>query len=469
MLYLTNTLTGKKEEFKPIHKGEASMYNCGPTVYYYAHIGNLRAYIFADILRRALEYLGYKVKQIINVTDIGHLQSDADEGEDKMTLALKREGKSLSLEAMKEVASFYFEAFKNDLEKLNIKFPDKFPFASEHIKEDIELIQKLTEKGFTYKTSDGIYYDISKYPQYGKLGNQKSNETDSRVINPEKRNSKDFALWKFSAQGGSDSVGNVSIGYESPFGKGFPGWHIECSAMSMKYLGETFDIHTGGVDHIPVHHNNEIAQSEAATGQPLANYWLHNAFLNMENAKMAKSEGNILTLKVLEEKGIHPLSYRFFLLQARYGSPVNFSWEALEGAQSGFTRLVKQLRNFEIGKVDQNYLNKFKELIEDDLDTPAILALIQEILKNDSLTDADKKATILEFDKVLGLNLDKVELRDKYLEITSLPQEIQDLISDRETARTSQNWSEADKIRKTLEERGYEIEDQSNGPRILKV
>src|SRR3989338_1821766 len=405
MLYLTNTLTSKKEEFKPIHKGEASMYNCGPTVYYYAHIGNLRAYVFADILRRALEYLGYKVKQIINVTDIGHLQSDADEGEDKMTLALKREGQPLTLESMRKIADFYFDAFRSDLKKLNIELPDKFPFASEHIKEDIELIQKLTEKGFTYKTSDGIYYDISKYPQYGKLGNQKSNETDSRVINPEKRNSKDFALWKFSAQGGSDSVGNVSIGYESPFGKGFPGWHIECSAMSIKYLGETFDIHTGGIDHIPVHHNNEIAQSECATGKTFVNYWLHNAFITVESKKMAKSEGNFMRVTDLMKREIHPLSYRYWLLTSHYRTPANFTFKAVEGTQIAFESLVHFVARYSGGKIKQDIINDILGDLQNDFNTAYALARLHHLIEKEPTADA--AATIVAIDSLTGLSIER--------------------------------------------------------------
>ncbi len=436
------------------------MYNCGPTVYDYAHVGNLRAYVFADILRRTLEYLDYKVNQVVNVTDIGHLSGDGDEGEDKMTKALKREGKPMTLSAMREIADFYFEAFKVDLKKLNNKEPEHFPFASDHIKEDIDLIEKLTEKGYTYRTSDGIYFDTDKMPNYGKLGNQSDSASSkhSRIgINPEKKNSRDFAIWKF----------NSELGYDAPFGKGFPGWHIECSAMSMKYLGETFDIHTGGIDHIPVHHNNEIAQSESATGKPYVNYWLHNAFVNMGENKMAKSEGGFITLEALEERGVHPLSYRYWLLQAKYSTQIEFGFEALQGAQNGFKKLLKEIQGLDGGgTVDKNYIEKFNSVIDDDLNTPEALALLQTLLKDESVPDANKKATILEFDKVLGLNLDSLSLSDTYLNIRDLPHVVQNLIEKRENARKNKEWIESDKIRDELKSRGYQIEDKPEGPQI---
>jgi len=284
-VFLYNTLTGKKEEFKPLKTGEATVYTCGPTVYNYAHIGNLRAYVFADVLRRTLEYAGYKVKQVMNITDVGHLTSDADDGDDKMIKALKREGKPFTFEAMQEIARKYETAFKEDLRALNIEIPRDVPRASEHITEDIELARILLEKDVAYRTSDGIYFDISKYPEYGTRGGFKLGELKegARVaVNAEKKNPRDFSLWKFST---------TDLGWDfPPYGKGFPGWHIECSAMSRKYLGQPFDIHTGGIDHIPTHHQNEIAQSEAAYGLPLANYWMHNEHLNMGEAKMAKSD-----------------------------------------------------------------------------------------------------------------------------------------------------------------------------------
>src|SRR3989344_5789285 len=451
-IFLHNTLTGKKEEFKPIKKDEVSMYNCGPTVYNHAHIGNLRSYIFADILRRTFEYNGYKVKQVINITDIGHLSSDGDDGEDKMTKALKREGKPLTLTAMREVADFYFEKFKEDLIALNIELPTEFPFASDHVTEDVALIEKLSEKGFTYKTSDGIYFDISKFPAYGKLGNINLVEKgESRIgVNPEKRNSRDFAVWKF----------NNELGYEAPFGKGFPGWHIECSAMSIKYLGPEFDIHTGGIDHIPVHHNNEIAQSVCA-GYPYAHYWMHNAFLTTESEKMAKSGENFITLQTLKEKNIDPLAYRYLLLTAQYSSPLQFSWEALEGAQTALKKLRELMSRMPLDtdesdlKITEEYKKKFNECVNSDLDTPKALALIWEIAKG-TLSQKEKRDLILEFDKVLGLRLDKIETFE-------IPENIELLIKNRDKARADEDFTKSDEIRKEIEVLGYEVKDTPEG------
>ena len=447
-IHLHNTLTGQKEVFKPLKAGEVSMYNCGPTVYNYAHIGNLRSYVFADTLRRVFEYNGYKVNQVINVTDIGHLSSDSDDGEDKMTKALKREGKPLTLKAMREVADFYFEKFKEDLKSLNIETPEHFPFASDHIQEDIDLVQKLEDKGFTYKTSDGIYFDIKKFPEYGRLGNIKiSDDTESRIgVNPEKRNSQDFALWKF----------NNELGYDAPFGKGFPGWHVECSAMSVKYLGPEFDIHTGGIDHIPVHHNNEIAQSVCA-GDPYAKYWLHNAHLNIGENKMAKSGDNFITLATLRDKNIDPIALRYVFLSARYSSPLQFSWEALEGAQTTLKRIKEKLKYYpDGGSVIET---KFNEHINDDLDTPKAIAIISEIISNPEYSDADKKATILDFDKVLGLQLD----RQDNIEV---PDNVLELIKQRDEARANKDFAKSDELRSEIEKLGFAVRDTENGTQV---
>ena len=456
-IHLQNTLTGKKEVFKPLKEGEASMYNCGPTVYNYAHIGNLRSYVFADVLRRMFEYNGYKVKQVINITDIGHLSSDSDEGEDKMTKALKREGKPLTLPAMCEVANFYFEKFKEDLTALNIKMPKEFPFASDNIKEDIDLITKLDEKGFTYATSDGIYFDTSKFPEYGKLGNIINDKGESRIgLNPEKRNPRDFALWKFSSD----------LGFDAPFGKGFPGWHIECSAMSVKYLGPEFDIHTGGIDHIPVHHNNEIAQSVCA-GYPYARVWMHNAFLNVDSGKMAKSEENFITLQTLKEKGVDPLALRYLFLTAQYSSPLQFSWEALKGAETA----LKRLRTFfseSQGKLNvgigydseetlDGYKDNFLKYINDDLNTPKILDLIYK-LKDDGtiFLKENKRKLMLDFDKVLGLDLEKGET-------FTIEENVRKLIDERDSVRNNKDFTKSDEIRKEIEDLGYEVKDTPEG------
>jgi cysteinyl-tRNA synthetase len=353
-----NTLSRQKEDFSPIDKDEVRMYSCGPTVNNHAHLGNLRAYVFADILQKTLEYSGYKVKRVMNITDIGILSSDADTGEDKMTVALIREGKELTLKNMRELAEFYTEKFKEDLDRLNIRIPAEIYFASDYVKEDIELVKKLEEKGYAYKTSDGIYFDTAKMPDYGILrgGKTTRDEGHTRIAeNREKRNGEDFALWKFNSQ----------IGYESPFGKGFPGWHIECSAIGMRFLGDQFDIHTGGIDLIPTHHTNEIAQSESATGKkPFVRFWMHNEFVDTGNEKMSKSKGNFLQLKSLLEKNLHPITYRFWLLMASYRTKVNFLWEALEGAEVALKRLYNIYLGLgdDIGNVHEEYQNKFKEL-----------------------------------------------------------------------------------------------------------
>ncbi len=392
---LHNTLSGKLEEFKPIESGKISMYHCGPTVYDYVHIGNLRAFLLADILRRTFEFLGFEVKQVMNITDVG-IGGNNDEGEDKIIKGLKREGKAVSMESMKELGDFYTERFKEDIAKLNIKMPHVLPKASENIPEQIELIKVLEEKGFIYKTSDGVYFDVSKDAHYGKLGGV-GGETESRIEeNSEKRNQKDFALWKF----------NSNLGFESPWGQGFPGWHLECSAMSTKYLGNTFDIHTGGIDLAPIHHNNEIAQSENACGCELAHYWLHNEFVNVPEGKMAKSEGTGITLKTLEEKGFSPLSYRYFLLMAHYRTPVTFTWEALEAAQNAFNKIKKLVDSWpDGGKVNEPYKQQFIEKIENDLNTPQALALLWTMVKDKNLSPEDKKATAQNFCKVYGLGL----------------------------------------------------------------
>ena len=454
VLRLFNTLTRDKEEFKPVYAGEARLYHCGPTVYNFAHIGNLRAYVFADILRRTLEYNGYKIKQVINITDIGHLASDADDGEDKMVKALRREGKPLTLEAMKEVAEKYETAFRADLRKLNIKTDGtQFPRASEHISEDIELIQRLEAGGFAYKTGDGIYFDTAMAPEYGKLGNVNLEglRAGARVTaRAGKRNPTDFALWKF-VSGGLPSFG-------SPFGPGFPGWHIECSAMSRKYLGQPFDIHTGGVDHIGTHHNNEIAQSEAAYGFPLANYWLHSEFMNVAGEKMAKSEENFLTLRALAEKGVNPLSYRYYLLQTHYRSPLAFSWDALAGAQTAYLKLLAAFSHLE--KTPQQSSGQ-AESIQDDLNTPTLLARLWEFMKEKN------RNAVLDADKILGLDIENQSRRIAE-EAQAVPEKIKEPAARREAARLAKDFALADALRAEILAAGYEILDTDSGPIIRK-
>jgi len=459
---LHNTLSGKKEIFKPIQAGKVGMYNCGPTVYDRAHIGNLRAYIFADTLRRMFEYNGYSVKQIVNVTDVGHLSGenlgDADSGQDKMTKALVRENMPLTLSAMKEVATKYFDSFVEDMKDLNIELPEAFPRASETVEEDIQLIELLEKNGFTYITSDGVYFDTSRFKEYGKLGNIKIGalKEGARVaLNSEKKNPTDFALWK---------IATGDIGWSSPWGKGFPGWHIECSTMSRMYLGQPFDIHTGGIDHIPVHHNNEIAQSEAAFGVPLANYWLHNEFMNIKNSKMAKSDGNFLTLGSLEAKHISPLAYRYWLLTAHYRSPVNFTFSAVESAQTALIRLLATVSEYPLGgKIDLMYQEKFKSFINDDLDTSRAIALVWDLFKDSKIDPADKRATVIDFDRVLGLNIASLPHSKGFdsdeTAPSNIPIEITVLAETREEARKAKEWVKADAIRKEIQDRGFDVID----------
>jgi cysteinyl-tRNA synthetase len=465
-----NTLTREKEIFTPINPPNVGFYSCGPTVYNYAHIGNLRSYVFADILQKTLEFSGFKVKRVMNITDIGHLVSDGDDGEDKMAKGLKREGKPFTLEAMKELAVFYKDKFIEDLRAMNVKIPEIIPFASEHIKEDVEIIEKLLEKGFAYRTSDGIYFEIAKFPDYWNLsgGKQISEEkTESRIgENSEKKNQADFVLWKFSDKDG--------LGYETKIGKGFPGWHIECSAMSIKYLGEQFDIHTGGIDHIPVHHTNEIAQSEAYTGKkPFVKLWMHHEFLDTSSGeKMAKSGDGFITLRTVIEKGINPITYRFWLLMAHYKTKMNFNWEALEGAETALKRLYNLYTGLGAdigpsselagGHVHKEYQNKFKEYLEDDLDTPRALSLLWDVMKDPNMSDADKKATILDFDKVLGLGFEN-------LKEEIIPEEIKKLAEERELARENKDFKKSDELRKEINSLGYEIKDTAEGQKISKI
>lgn len=453
-----NTLTGKKDEFKPLKEGEVTMYNCGPTVYNYAHIGNLRAYIFVDILRKTFEYNGYKVTQVMNITDVGHLSGDADDGDDKMTKALKREGKPMTLEAMAEIAKFYTEAFVNDLKTLNIQLPSVMPKASDHIKENIEIIKILEEKGVAYKTPDGIYFDISKFPQYGKLGNinLSGQLVGARVeTNSHKKNPNDFALWKFATG---------SIGWSSPWGMGFPGWHIECSSMARKYLGQPFDIHTGGIDHIPTHHNNEIAQSETAFGTTFANYWMHNEHLILKSGKMSKSDGTVIYLKDLTVKGISPIAYRYFILLAGYRTPINFVEEVVEKiATSSLNRIYHQLSKLpEGGKIDQTYKAKFLQGINNDLNTAEAIAVIHEVLNDQTIAPADKLATILDFDKVLSLNLDIGRRQAKNAPQQAVPESVMALVEERKKARAAKDWEKSDAFRKIIEKMGYSIKDEGD-------
>lgn len=432
------------------------MYHCGPTAYGVQHIGNLSMFIFTDILRRTLEYEGLDVRQVINITDFGHLTSDADEGEDKMAKGLKNEGLSPTLENMRILAHKYGEIFLADIRKLNVETGGTaFPYASEYVPNQIGLIKKLEEKGFTYRTSDGIYFDISKYQAYGKLGGLSESDPQARVsANPEKKHPRDFALWKF----------NNELGFESEWGQGFPGWHIECSAMIIKILGEQIDIHTGGIEHIPVHHNNEIAQSESATDkEPFVKYWLHRAHLQIAGEKIAKSEGNVIYLSLIIEKGFSPLAFRYFLLNSHYRTPTNFTWEALEAAQNGYRKLKDAVSTWHVdtADIDNKYAKEFKSAIEDDLNTPEALAVVWKLVKDETVSPADKRATLLDFDKVLGLDLG----RNEY-EVKEIPGEVKRLMDEREEARKREDWPKADALRREIEKSGFNIEDSSGGPKL---
>lgn len=449
---LYNTLSGTTEDFAPIRKGEVKLYSCGPTVYDYAHIGNMRSYVFSDLVRRSLEYTGHDVTQVVNITDIGHLTSDADSGDDKMVKGLKRENLPLTLEGLKKLADKYEAAFKEDLKKLNIETPHHFPRATEYLKQEIELVEAIEKNGYAYRLDDGVYFDTGKLADYGKLGGLTPiDEAQARVGTGGKKSPRDFVLWKFSK--------DDKLGFESPFGRGFPGWHIECSAMSRSLLGQPFDIHTGGIDHIPVHHNNEIAQSEAAFGTKLANYWLHNEFVTVSDDKMAKSVGNFITVNTLIEKGFSPLAYRYMLLMSHYRSPANFTWEALGAAQTAYRRLKESFAElpkntlFSRGKVVKTYREKFETAIRNDVNTPEAIAVIWSLIGDESVMPKDKRATLLDFDLVLGLNLDSNISKAK----------------DIDAAREKKNYGMSDKLRAMYEAKGLIVKNTKSGTIVIGI
>lgn len=466
-LTLYNTLTRKKEEFKTLEPGIAKMYCCGPTVYNYAHIGNLRAYFFEDILKRVLLYNGYNVKHVVNITDVGHLVSDDDEGEDKMEKGSSREGKTVW-----EIADFYTNAFMNDISLLNIIPPAIYCKATDNIREQIDMIICLEKKGYSYITSDGVYYDTSKFSDYGKLAKLdiEGLEEGKRIeFSNEKKNKTDFALWKFSQKNEKRQME-----WESPWGTGFPGWHIECSAMSRKYLGDTFDIHCGGVDHIPIHHTNEIAQAEACTGKKFVNYWLHGEFLIEEKGKMSKSSGEFLRLQTLIDKGYSPLDFRYFLLMTHYRKKIRFSFENLDAAKNGFNKLKLRIAEIKLLVVDSNvieiertgkYLDKFIDCINNDLNAGEGLALTWEMLKDNNLNPSEKMLLTNVFDKIFGLDLNNVQALEKNIEI---PEEIIDLAEKRKIAKKNKDFKLADELRNRIKEKGYEVVDVKGGEYDIK-
>ncbi|MFA6434369.1 MAG: cysteine--tRNA ligase [Elusimicrobiales bacterium] len=463
-LRLYNTLQRAKKIFHPLKAGEAGIYTCGPTVYNYAHIGNMRTYLFEDVLVRSLKLFGYKVNRVMNITDVGHLTSDADTGEDKMELGARREGKSAW-----DIARFYTEAFFKDYKALNCLMPDVLCPATEYIREMIGLVEALEKKGFTYRIGDGVYFDTSKLPDYGKLAGKSHIEgikEGARVeANAEKRNPADFALWKFSAP-----EERRQMEWESPWGKGFPGWHIECSAMAMKHLGETIDVHCGGEDHVAVHHTNEIAQSEAATGKPFANCWMHARFLIMgDSGKMSKSAGGFLTVQTLAEKGYDPLAYRYFCFSAHYRKQLEFTWGSMDSSAKALGtlremagRLAEELSaTGKSPKPDRNaaYYLKFAEALADDLNIPQALAALWEALRSPSLPPEEKLGFALAADEVLGLGLGKSAPEE------TLPPELTALVEERRQARKNKDFKRSDELRKELLEKGVLVEDTPKGIR----
>lgn len=460
---LYNTMSRKVEEFVPLIEGQVGMYCCGPTVYNYAHIGNLRTYIFEDTLHRVIVEGGYKLKHVMNITDVGHLTGDGDDGEDKIGKRSKEEGKSVY-----EIAAFYTKAFFDDEEKLHIIRPDIVCKATEHISDMISLIKVLEEKGHTYISNGNVYFSIDTISDYGKLSGQNNDEklSGARIeIDKAKKNPKDFVLWFTNSK-----FGEQAMMWDSPWGRGYPGWHIECSAMSMKYLGPHFDIHCGGIDAIPVHHTNEIAQSEAATGEKWVNYWCHGDFLLNDKGKMSKSSGEFLTLSSLIEKGYDPLDYRYFVLTGHYRSQLKFSYEALDASRSAKEKLfsfVGELKSRvkEEGKLSC-YYSDFVQSMENDLKTPEALSFLWKMVKDKTITNEDKLYTLLKMDSYLGLGLDKIEKKDESVDI---PQEALLLLEERSKAKKEKNYALSDEIRDKLKALGFAVKDTPSGPILEKV
>jgi cysteinyl-tRNA synthetase len=488
MLKLYNSLTKKVQEFKPLHPLQVGMYSCGPTVYSFAHIGNFRTYTTSDILLRVLQYNGFTVTYIMNLTDVGHLTGDnlgdADLGEDRMEKAAEKEGKTAW-----EIAQFYSDVFLKDFEKLNLEKPEKFAKATDHIKEQIDLIKSLDEKDYTYRISDGIYFDTTKFKKYGELSSLDQIKAGARIeVNPEKKNPRDFALWKFSYPNGvtfkeylaksgkkADEISKRQMEWKSPWGIGFPGWHIECSAMSMKYLGVPFDIHTGGIDLKETHHPNEIAQTEAATGKKFVDFWVHGAFILVNGERMSKSNGNLYTVYDLEKEGYDVLALRYLYLQTHYRQEMNFTFEALDAAQNAYKKLIVDVSRWEEpsesqGKVPsgvfEDFEKRFLDAINDDLNTPQALAVVWELVKS-PYPSGPKLRTLFKFDKVLGLNIQSLSLQLRNAQ-GIVPGHIQKLVEERQHWRKLRKFNTADQIRAKIEKLGFELEDTKKGPRVTK-
>lgn len=465
-VFLTNTLSGSKELFISQRPGIVSMYSCGPTVYGPVHIGNLRAYVFSDTIARILTAAGYHVKRVINITDFGHLVSDGDEGEDKMTKGLRREGLPLTLENMRIMAEKYTAMFLDDLSLVDIPIEEiTFPRASDYIPEQIALITTLEQKGYAYRTRDGVYFDTARFGSYGGLGgiDVSAQQAGTRVKeNKEKHHPADFVLWK----------PDNKLGWQSPWGQGFPGWHIECSAMSRSLLGPELDIHTSGEDHIAVHHNNEIAQSEAASGRTFVHYWMHNAFLTSGGEKASKSLGNIVYLAEVIKKGLHPLALRYFFLQAHYRTPLSFSWEALEGAAGALKRLWRLSREVALESKRVSAPSELRELflaaMRDDLATPQALGIIWDSIKSEEYSPEEKWGLLEDAEAHLGLSLLTPPATGDVAE-ADIPEEIRGLLARREAARVSRDFNGADRLRLQIEKSGYRVDDGPDGPVLTRT
>jgi len=468
-IFFYNSATASLEEFTPLSPKAVTIYSCGPTVYDHGHIGNLRAYLLPDLAKRVLMYNGYQVKHTINFTDFGHLTDDGDAGEDKIMKGMKRDGYEISLASMREFVLPYIESFKRDNEQFGNLPATNYTRASDYIKEQVKLIETLFEKGYAYETSDGVYFEVEKFPRYGALGNIniEAMQAGARVeINKEKRHPADFALWK-----------KAELGFKSRWGTGFPGWHIECTAMAFATLGKQIDIHTGGEDLAYTHHNGEIAQAECCTGKPYVQVWLHNKFVTIGDTKLAKSAGNGLTLTDLTDQGYAPEDYRYWLLQSHYRATANFTYEALDAARQALTRL-KRFVYEEIGEQklalpDEKYEAEFTNAINNDLDTPRALALLFALMKDETVSLEQKLATIHVIDTVLeiGLSLSVTDGQAQlgHLPTSQLPDDIKDLLEERALARVAQNWSESDRLRDVIKMKGYQLDDAKDGTKVTKL
>ena len=466
-VYLYNTMSRTLEEFKPISDEYVGMYCCGPTVYNYAHIGNLRTYIFEDTLKRVLRHAGFKVKHVMNITDVGHLTGDGDDGEDKMEKSARESGRSVW-----DIAKFYTDAFFKDYDSLNNIRPDVICPATKHIGQMIKLIQRLEAGGHTYIAGGNVYFSIDTFPEYGRLArlNLDDLKSGARIdIDSNKRNPKDFVLWFTNSK-----FGEQAMMWDSPWGRGYPGWHIECSAMSMYYLGEQFDIHCGGIDAIPVHHTNEIAQSEAATGKKWVNYWMHGEFLLSDKGKMSKSSGEFLTMSVLTDKGYHPLDYRYFCLGATYRTQLQFSYQGMDGAKAARQGLVDRVASLgdavaevsALSEKTRSYMDQFDGFVCNDLGTARALSVLWTMLKDDGISNAEKRYAVNYMDQVLGLGLDEVKAKKD--DGSDVPEEVMKLVDLRVQAKKNKDWTSADLYRKQIDEMGYILKDTPTGPSLQK-